>query len=375
VKTGPTRPSVVQVNYAFDKQLTDPDALLDRYATLTGWAGAVRAAGARESVVVQRFHTSARRVRGGIDYYFVDRGVSRVVAGLAPDVAHVNGLVFPIRTWMLRRALPRASSIVVQNHSDTGPLGAAPLLRAAGRATRGAVDAFLFAADEHALRWKRAGFIPSSSKTYQVMEASTTFEPVARDGARAATRVNGAPALLWVGRLNTNKDPQTILQGFESAAGQLPDATLTMIFHTDDLAGAVRARVDASPLLRERVRLAGAVPHGEMPRYFSAADIFILGSHHEGSGYSLMEALACGATPAVTDIPTFRLLTGGGSVGALWPPGDAAACARAIADVSGSVSAANRARVREHFAQRFSWRAVGERAMDVYEHVIARRSA
>src|SRR5262249_12754406 len=155
----------------------------------------------------------------------------------------------------------------VQNHSDTGPLGAAPLLRAAGRVTRGAVDAFLFAADEHALRWKRAGLIPSNSKTYQVMEASTTFEPVVRDAARAATRMLGAPALLWVGRLNTNKDPHTVLQGFEFAAGQLPDATLTMIFHTDDLAGALRARIDASPLLRERVRLAGAVPHGEMPRY------------------------------------------------------------------------------------------------------------
>ena len=163
MKTGPTRPSVVQVNYGFDKQLTDPDALLDRYTTLTGWAGAVRAAGARQSAVVQRFHTSARRVRDGIDYHFVDRGVSRVVAGLAPDVAHVNGLVFPIRTWMLRRALPRGSSIVVQNHSDTGPLGAAPLLRAAGRATHSAVDAFLFAADEHVLRWEHAGFISSGS--------------------------------------------------------------------------------------------------------------------------------------------------------------------------------------------------------------------
>jgi glycosyltransferase involved in cell wall biosynthesis len=375
VKTGRTRPSVVQVNYAFDKQLTDPDALLDRYTTLTGWAGAVRAAGARQSAVVQRFHTSARRVRDDIDYHFVDGRVSRVVANLAPDIAHVNGLVFPVRTWMLRRALARSSSIVVQNHSDTGPMGCAPLLRAVGRTTRGAVDAFLFAAHEHAIRWERAGFIAPSQKTYQVMEASTTFGPVARDAARAATGVRGAPSLLWVGRLNANKDPQTVLEGFESAARHLPDATLTMIFHTDDLAGAVSARIGASPLLRDRVRLAGAVPHGDMPRYFSAADVFIVGSHHEGSGYALMEALACGATPAVTDIPTFRLLTDGGALGALWPAGDAAACARAIATASRNVSEEDRARVRQYFAQQFSWQATGERAMEIYEQVVARRSA
>src|SRR3954469_19652552 len=49
VKTGLTRPSVVQVNYAFDKELADPAALLERYTTLTGWAEALGAAGARRS--------------------------------------------------------------------------------------------------------------------------------------------------------------------------------------------------------------------------------------------------------------------------------------------------------------------------------------
>ena len=34
-----------------------------------------------------------------------------------------------------------------------------------------------------------------------------------------------------------------------------------------------------------------------------AADIFTLGSHREGSGYALTEALACGLPPVVTDIP------------------------------------------------------------------------
>src|SRR4029077_6264566 len=56
VKTRPGRLSVVQVNYAYDKALTDPDALLARYFTLTGWSDALVRAGAGPAAVVQQFH-------------------------------------------------------------------------------------------------------------------------------------------------------------------------------------------------------------------------------------------------------------------------------------------------------------------------------
>ena len=109
----------------------------------------------------------------------------------------------------------------------------------------------------------------------------------------------------------------------------------------------MRERVQRSPALRDRVRLVGAVPHDRMAPFYSAADLFVVGSHHEGSGYALMEACACGAVPVVTDIPTFRLLTAGGSVGALWTPGDAAGCARALVDVGRRDLDAERARLAD----------------------------
>ncbi len=376
MKTGQTSLSVVQVNYAFDNELSDPDALLERFTTLTGWSEAVRAAGARGSAVVQRFHRPARLIRNGIEYVFVDRDVPRAVAAMSPDIAHVNGIVFPVRTWMLRRALSPHAAIVVQNHSDTGPMGRAPALRMLARATRGAVDAYLFAADEHVARWHRAGFIEPGRRTYQVMEASTMFTPTPRDDAQNHTGIGGTPALLWVGRLNANKDPLTVLDGFErSLQRHLPAATLTMIFGTAELLEDVRARIEGSSVLRDRVRLIGAVPQGDMPMYFSAADLFIVGSHHEGSGYSLMEALACGVTPVVTDIPTFRLLTGGGSVGTLWTPGDAADCARALVSAAGRDFDGDRPLVRDHFARHFSWAAIGRRAMEIYHDVVACRAS
>ena len=55
----------------------------------------------------------------------------------------------------------------------------------------------------------------------------------------------------------------------------------------------------------------GRLPHERLAAYYSAADIFVSGSHREGSGYALIEAMACGAIPCVTDIPSFRAITGG----------------------------------------------------------------
>ena len=376
MKTARDGLSIAQVNYASTRSWRIRTQLLERYFTLTGWGEALAAAGAGRVAVVQRFHRSARITKNGIDYIFTGAGglgLARTVAAIGPDIVHVNGLIFPVQTWLLRRAVPATTAIVVQNHSPDGAIGRAPWLRLLGRAGRGAVDAFLFAAAEHADPWRRAGFISAAQPTYQVMEASSPLRPVARAAAREATGMRGSPAVLWVGRLNANKDPLTVLDGFERSLARLPDATLTMIYSTEELLGPVRQRVAGAPALRARVHLVGAVPRERMAAYFSAADLFVVGSHHEGSGYALMEACACGAVPVVTDIPTFRLLTGG-AAGALWPPGDAAAFASALADVGVRDLEIERARLADHFARALTWDAVGRRALEIYEEVLSSRA-
>ena len=373
MKTGRKPVSVVQVNYAFDKELTDPDQLLDRYSTLTGWSEALRRAGAGPVAVVQRFHRDARIARNGVDYTFCRAAIPAAVAACRPDIAHVNGLEFSLSTWRLRRGLPPSCALVVQSHGDGGAIGRDPALRLLGRLTRSAVDAFLFAAGEHAAAWRQVGLVGRDQPVYQVMPASSTLEPVPRPRARDESGLRGSPAILWVGRLNANKDPLTVLGAFERALPDLPDATLTMIFGTGELLEEVRARIALSPALSARVRLAGVVPHDRMAAFYSAADLFVVGSHHEGSGYSLMEACACGALPVVTGIPTFRLLTGAGAVGALWTPGDVAGCARALAEVGRRDLDAERARLADHFTRELSWDVVGRRAVDIYEQVLGAR--
>jgi glycosyltransferase involved in cell wall biosynthesis len=173
--------------------------------------------------------------------------------------------------------------------------------------------------------------------------------------------------------LNANKDPLTVIDGFERCLDSLPDATLSMIFDNDELRPAVDLRLRASPRLADRVRLVGRVPRERIATFYSAADLFVLGSHHEGSGYALIEACACGLWPVVTDIPPFRVITGGGAIGALWPPGNSTALADAMVRAADADPSGARKRVRAHFERELSWPVLARSAMVAYRDTCARR--
>ena len=382
---------IVQVNYAYDPAIADPEALVERYATLRGWSEALVAAGATAVTVAQRFSRDAELLRAGVRYVFrADAGpgvggeatdpaaLHAAVAAAAPEVAHVNGLMFPAQVGRLRQALPASCAIVVQDHAGTSPSRRGwwdPRARRRAAALAdglGAADAFLFTAPEQGDAWRAAGVISDRQRVFAVPESSTDLGPVPRGPAREASGVDGDPAVLWVGRLDENKDPLTVLDGFERLLRAKPDARLTMIFGEDALAGDVRRRLDRSPALAAAVRLAGRVAHDRMPDFYSAADLFVLGSHHEGSGYALIEALACGVAPVVTDIASFRALAGA-APSAFWPAGDAVACAAALERAAGAMSAVTREVIRAHFERTLSWPAVGRRATAVYLAVTERR--
>jgi len=191
--------------------------------------------------------------------------------------------------------------------------------------------------------------------------------------ARRSTGIDGSPALLWVARLDSNKDPITILEGFKLVVDVLPRATLTMVYRDADLLPLIQQQLQSSRALGERVRRVGAVPHAELAKWYSAADLFVIGSTREVCGYAVVEACACGAIPIVTDIPPFRAITGDGAIGSHWSRGDARSFADAVIAMSGPSLDRDRRRVLEHFAAHLSWNAVGQRARAIYESVAARR--
>lgn len=87
----------------------------------------------------------------------------------------------------------------------------------------------------------------------------------------------------------------------------------------------------------------------------------------------MLEALACGTTPLVTDIPSFRRITAAGKVGALVPPGDAAQMARAMVEWSSRDRASLRQQARAHFDRALSFSVVAAELRAAYEAILAAR--
>lgn len=380
---------VAIVNPVWKPGVNDSDTLLSHFPTLTGWAESLVAAGAASVTVYQRFSSSVLIERSGVRYELhEDRGGAHpgwstqcsvafrsAVAHSGADVVHVNGILFPEFVRSLRCALPAKTALVMQDHGGFD-MGAATLLRRAWL-SRGmaACDAVLVSSSGQAERLRRQVPITRRALVADVMESSTTLRPVSRDDAQRVVGISGSPALLWVGRLNENKDPLTVLRGFATWAQLRPSATLTMVFHEGELEGAVRNMVESTPALRERVRLVGRVAHEQVAQYYSAADLFVLGSHHEGSGYAVIEALACGAIPVITDIAPFRPLTADGAIGALWETGNSVALRVALERVMARDLRRERTAAIELFARHFTWPHIGERALSIYREAIASRAA
>jgi glycosyltransferase involved in cell wall biosynthesis len=56
--------------------------------------------------------------------------------------------------------------------------------------------------------------------------------------------------------------------------------------------------------ISSHVQFLGQIPHGEMPDLLSRATIYVSTSLYDGTSVSLLEAMACGAFPIVTEIPS-----------------------------------------------------------------------
>jgi glycosyltransferase involved in cell wall biosynthesis len=363
--------------------------LLARYPLLTLFCRHVAATRLARVTVLGRFWRDEELEADGVRYIFRADGsprphaspfsrpvaLYRLLGQLAPDVVHVNGLVFPVQVAELRWRLPIETPLVVQHHGERPHRWWRTW---AQRATRGCVDGFLFSAEEIADVWRAAGAIGPRQPVLTVLEASSLFAPLPRPEARVETGVHGDPAVLWVGRLHPYKDPMLALEAFERARPHLPDPHLFLVFHEDQLLAELRAFCATRPGLAERVHVVGAVPHDRLPAWFSAADLFITTSPAEGSNIALIESLSCGLLPVCSDNPANRAVTREGEGGVLFRYGDAADGAGAIvrgAAIAARDGEAGRARLRAHFDAHLSWPVIARQAVTAWRTVIEARQA
>jgi glycosyltransferase involved in cell wall biosynthesis len=369
---------VAQISFFLDPEGRGPEQLLHDWPSLVDVAEAAAGAGARVSVV-QACVEARQLTRNGIAYHFVSPGEGTTASSrchalidaidaMRPDVLHVHGLGFPLDVLALTKALPH-KPILLQDHANRPPRIWKRML---WRRALSAVSGIAFCARTQAEPYTRSHLVGPRTAIYEIPESSSRFSPGNKEEARRATGLLGSPCVLWVGHLDNNKDPLTVLEGISGSIRHLPGLQLWCCFGIAPLLPQVRRKIDTDPALKGRVHLLGRVEHDRIQQLMRAADIFVLGSHREGSGYSLIEALACGLPPVVTDIPSFRVLTGQGVIGQLWRCGDAGSMTRKLVTLAAQLNDPLSARVRAHFEEELSFPAVGRKLLHAYSELSQR---
>jgi glycosyltransferase involved in cell wall biosynthesis len=372
----------VQVLFAPNPQRRSGEVLLTSWPTLPAICAAVVRAGVELSVVVAA-HREEKVVRNGVTFHFVDdprahpiRLLGRVrvprrptrlierVLSLKPQVVHGHDLGSVLAIHQLSKALGD-TPLLVENHRIRVPRG---WRRAVWRRLLAPVAGVAFTSRQQAEPFIDAGVLRRDVKIFEVLPASSSFSPGNREAARRETGLVGEPCFLWTTRLDANKDPFTALDAFETAAASLPAARLWIAYHRAPLLDQVRERIAASEVLRERVTLLGGRPYDQMEALFRSADFFVQTSHAEASGRSLLDAMACGVTPLVTDIPPWRRIVG--STGSLTPVGDSKQLARAMIEWAKRDRAVMGRTVRAHFEETLSYDVIGRDLAKVYASLI-----
>jgi len=194
-------------------------------------------------------------------------GIPAVVGSIGSDL---NRFVDPISRWLTRIAMRRANFVVTKSEH----------LR------QRAIDMGISASK---VRTIRNGCNPS------------VFYLGDRRAARAQLAVNDkAELVLFVGRLDTAKGIEELLEAFASLAGRRPNLRLAFV---GDGPGGEHLRSKAKHLgLEHRITLNGACSSQGVAQWLAAANVLALPSYNEGYPNVVIEALSCGRPVIATNV-------------------------------------------------------------------------
>lgn len=326
--------------------------------------------GRMEVQVIKHLDTEGHEVINGTDFYgfrgsnsffYIPFRTHRYIKEkLKPDIILIQGLGFPLQLIHLRLTMGRGVKLIAQYHGEQPLKGLKGWLqKLAGRMT----DAFFFTASGNADPWVKRGIINSKASCHEVLEASTYIKKQDRDESRKRLGMGDDPVFLWVGNLDSNKDPLTVLSAFNRYLLMEPDASLYMVYMEAPLGVEVNAAIKGSERLSQAVHMLGRKTQAELEYLYSAADYYVSASHKEAAGYAIIESMHCGCIPILSDIPPFRKMTEGGKYGLLYECGNADALYKVLLSLNLTNRSELSAAVERYAVERLSFRSIAE---DIY---------
>ena len=169
---------------------------------------------------------------------------------------------------------------------------------------------------------------------------STVFMPSPSESSRTLTRAAlrcqigispDATLLVFVGRLDQQKDPLLLIESLKLSVAALPNLHLAVVGD-----GVLRSRVEEVVRvhgLTAQVHFLGVRPPLEIAEILRAADLYVLCSAYEGMPIATLEALATGLPVVCTDVGEVRLVVHDGINGQISAARDPGSFADAILKV------------------------------------------
>jgi glycosyltransferase involved in cell wall biosynthesis len=209
------------------------------------------------------------------------------------------------------------------------------------------------------------GFLPE-----QCFSAPNGF-PAGDVKPRADYRGRGGTVrVVFVGRLDRQKNPVLVLEALARAARLTGGGALEVIFLGDGPEREALVERARELGVLDRARFLGRV--GDVPRHLDEADVFVLPSLSEGVSNALLEAMAHGLPCIATDIPGNSDLIRDRDTGLLVRTGDADAVARAMLELAADSALRERLgrAARAFIEERFDMSRVAARYAALYTELV-----
>jgi len=190
------------------------------------------------------------------------------------------------------------------------------------------------------------------------------FQPRDRDAARQALDFS-APTLLAVGNLVPLKRHSLMIE----ALTRLPGVQLVIVGEGPERRAI--ERLARERCVADRVRLLGRLPQDRLPEIYSAADLLLLVSSHEGWPNVLLESMACGTPAVVSGIEGIADIVAAPEAGRILTE-PAPAC---LADTVRDFFAAPPPRAAtRRYAEQFDWQNTTEGQIALFREILKRSS-
>ncbi len=359
---------VVILSYNYSQDIRSPGEWLERIKFYVGWNECL----AKNHTVIRidQINYVGNFKSNGVQYYCVDDGkkknyfpwkLNRFVKELKPDIVLVSSFLFPLQVIQLRLCLGKKVKIILQHHAEKPFTGFKKYIQ---QFASRKVDAFLFTSYKTGAEWVRNKNLDNENKVSELMEVSSPFYSVNKKTAREKNQISGSPVFLWVGRLNDNKDPLILVKAFLKYLLLQPDAKLYMIYQTEELLSELKKILYINAATHSIILL-GKIEHSELLYWFNSADFFVSASHYEGSGTALSEAMSCGCIPLVTDIPSFRTISG--NYGLFFEPGNEESLFSALQQTINLEVEEKRDGILDRFKTELSFQAISDKFQRLIE--------